>query len=281
MVSLHYVTGYQSGKQEEHETIQWIVDSIRESQHIYTTMICTTRNGAVYEQDKFDAFSLYIMYEGKKAGGESQNNDCLYYCIRKFKNGIKYLPKKLQKPYLLKRLLEIEDDDPIPIELIEQVEDIVKLNINVSGDHPYASLKQYDDTMDIILSNGHYTLQRDDNKFKILFKGFSFKRRRINTYCIVDETIYIYSTAVTPAISNIQNSWKWRRKLEKNSFTSKRLQSIRYKKHTWITTKTHKHYLKRRTEWSTCTNAKVLLQHPAPCFMNYPITPNSLKWLVS
>lgn len=179
MVSVHYDTGYQSGK--------WT--DLGKSSHVFD-YDRYDKNGVVYEQDEFDAFTLYIMYSGKKSGGVSKYNDCLWLCISKFKNG-KSVPSGLQTGAELKRRLGLNRSDDVPLDLIPQVEAFYKLNINVSGDHIHASTKNFESTLELVLSNGHYMLKRNDDKFKVLMKGFSFKRRQLHTYFIDGRNIII------------------------------------------------------------------------------------------
>lgn len=77
--------------------------------------------GVVYEQELFQEFVLYVMYKGKRAGGCGQHNDCLFYCIQKFRNGPEYMPEHLREPERLKSFLGLGREDPIPLEKLETV----------------------------------------------------------------------------------------------------------------------------------------------------------------
>lgn len=120
------------------------------------------------DPDFFASFKIYYTKFNKpKSGGCKSNsihNDCLWYCLKCALGDD--IPFKINFPSKLKQLLKLERDDKVSIDLIPQLEDVVKMKINVSGDHQYISLYDSIKSINLKLVNGHYTLDKT-NKVKV------------------------------------------------------------------------------------------------------------------
>ena len=123
------------------------------------------------EPDTFDRFWIYISKPIALAGGcnpkkDNGLNDCLYNCL-KMAYGTKWkLPQNIKTPELLKRRLNLQRGDPVPVQLIKEVETTSSICINVTGDHYYHSNQKFRRTIQLILTNGHYSLARNSERKK-------------------------------------------------------------------------------------------------------------------
>lgn len=128
-------------------------------------------------QNKFNAFSVYIIPTGQAAGGcDGEWNDCLWKCLRTAYNGAEYLPKKIEKPTQLKTMVGVKKADKIPVDKLGIIEDKLRIRINVSGDYLRSSTASYEREVDLILSNEHYTLKPMKNRS--LLKGWTKNKQR-------------------------------------------------------------------------------------------------------
>ena len=111
-----------------------------------------------YESIRFQ----FIPFKKIAEGGKDEHNDCLMICIMQyFKNTRKWID-----PAELKRKLKLDRDDPVPINLIEQVEEIINdgdakpYAIFVSGDFHFDSKIKSQKQIHLILSNGHCKINK-------------------------------------------------------------------------------------------------------------------------
>jgi hypothetical protein len=116
----------------------------------------------------YDMFWVYISEPKATVGGCNPKgdglNDCLYNCL-KMAYGTKWkLPQAIKTPELLKERLRLQRTDPIPIQLIAEIEVTSAICINVTGDHYYQSNKKYKRNITLVLANGHYSLARNPKR---------------------------------------------------------------------------------------------------------------------
>jgi hypothetical protein len=95
--------------------------------------------------------------------GEDENNDCLFNAI---KDTIKYyrLPKDFKAPDKLKKYLKIKRNDKIPLSKISMIEDLFKININLSGDECRVSKHKYTMTCNFIVKNEHIAIEKQNEQ---------------------------------------------------------------------------------------------------------------------
>ena len=169
IVSLKYDGGWRSGKifnldaEPELFNVEEYVDSTGQNKHKNINL----------NQKYFKQVSIFKIPTIKKGGCTKNNrNDCLFYCI-KDSIGQDNINVKLNTPKRLKCKLGLNRDDKIDIDLMPEVENLMSLNINVSGEHSYLSNGEHQRTMNIILQDGHYTLDTTKKVKKCLVKPTS------------------------------------------------------------------------------------------------------------
>ena len=119
------------------------------------------------DQNTFNEFVLYAIPKPKPEGGCSgnmRNNDCFFYAISKALEGDNNILVAVNTPTKLKNKLNVERTAKITMNLIPLAEKLMKCNINVFGDWDYASKGEYIRTVNLKLSNEHYT---HDRKHKV------------------------------------------------------------------------------------------------------------------
>ena len=130
------------------------------------------------DPETYEEFIVYITDPLLQVGGSLynskrtnfiENNDCLYRCLYLAYGTKSRLPQGIKTPKILKKNLNLKRDDPIPINLIPQVEGLAgTITINVTGDYIYQSNRKNKRTINLILANGHYSIAKnlDRKKFK-------------------------------------------------------------------------------------------------------------------
>jgi hypothetical protein len=110
------------------------------------------------------------------AGGTAKRNDCLWKCLRY--NTHIYVPWSV--PWMMKQFLGVPRNAPVGIEHIPALEQRLKVNIVVSGDHLYHPPAKYADTIHLRLVNGHFTPNGSCNPD--LIANASFREREVVIY---------------------------------------------------------------------------------------------------
>ena len=107
--------------------------------------------------DPMNYYHFNINYQIRpRAGGNSPLNDCLYDCLVFY--GIHSISAQALKTYL-----HLKRNDKVHIDLISALEKHSKLHkwkINVRGDELYISDKIASETMNLLLVDGHYTVDK-------------------------------------------------------------------------------------------------------------------------
>ncbi|RHZ81722.1 hypothetical protein Glove_117g588 [Diversispora epigaea] len=115
----------------------------------------------------YDQFIIYItnplVYEsGCNPKKDNGLNDCFYQCLYYAYGTFSKMPKVIEKPEMLKKVLVLQRNDPIPVSFIEKVEKIVKtIAINIIGDVTILSKSKVYRKITLVLANGHYTLAKN------------------------------------------------------------------------------------------------------------------------
>lgn len=118
-------------------------------------------NSITEEQTHFEEFRIYVLKDMPKAGGcTDPKNDCLYNCLK-----LVLLDKiPWESPSRFKQFLKIPSNMPVSINLIPQIEQkLSHYMINVKGDHVYTSRKGCIMEINLLLEDGHYTLERSNS----------------------------------------------------------------------------------------------------------------------
>ncbi|GAM26753.1 hypothetical protein SAMD00019534_099280 [Acytostelium subglobosum LB1] len=157
------------------------------------------------EPDTFQSFSIFVQKANPKAGGcSSEWNNCLYHCVKQCYPDI---VNTCNAPLRLKKYLNLDAKDPVPINMLSTVEDKFKVRIYVRGDHIYTSTKTFPREIRLKLTNGHYTLDKTDvyqtkgiaiKKQDRVMKPVAFK------YASDDDHVIIYDGATQSTMSREQ-----------------------------------------------------------------------------
>ncbi|GAM27646.1 hypothetical protein SAMD00019534_108220 [Acytostelium subglobosum LB1] len=109
--------------------------------------------------------------KGKAGGCDGEWNNCLYYCL------LDAYPEQVTehfgKPSRLKMFLGLDVKQKVSIKSIPELEDRLNIRINVKGDHCYASTSRATREVNLILTNGHYKLDKEGT---YVGKGIRFTR---------------------------------------------------------------------------------------------------------
>src|SRR6185436_6643825 len=120
----------------------------------------------------YDQFIIYITNPLAYKGGcnpkkDNGLNDCLYQCLYYAYGTFSKMPKVIEKPEMLKKVLRLQRNDPIPVSFIEKVEKLVKtIAINIIGDVTILSKSKAYRKITLVLANGHYTLAKNPNRIE-------------------------------------------------------------------------------------------------------------------
>ena len=162
------------------------------------------------DPDEYIAFRVSFMPMNHKhdEGGSDPHNDCLINCIKKFFYGNN--SQWFFQAETLKERLKINRDDPINVDHMPQVEEYIneiitmgrnnKLDyaIRISGDAEYISPIQTNKIIQIVLNNGHYSIDSKFNKIR----GRSYEERTIVMYEFTDDGINTFDGENETVISS-------------------------------------------------------------------------------
>ena len=132
-------------------------------------------------QSHFKEFVLYVIPMTVTKGGSDKYNDCLYDCIKLVIKDINLLPKTVQKASGFKRMLKLNRGDKIDIKLFPKIEDLLRINLNCSGNAVYTSACKYDRKINLKLVAEHFTLDKSTRKYKVRHNS-----RRV-AFCEINE----------------------------------------------------------------------------------------------
>ncbi|GAM25032.1 hypothetical protein SAMD00019534_082070 [Acytostelium subglobosum LB1] len=127
----------------------------------------------IEEPATFKTFFMFVHKPKRKAGGcDGEWNNCLYHCLHDVYP--EQVAEHFGKPSRLKKYLDLGVKEMIPIELIPSIEDKINVGINDKSDHCYISTNDAAREVNLILTNGHYTL---DNDGSYVVKGVAIKTK--------------------------------------------------------------------------------------------------------
>ncbi|KAM9963293.1 hypothetical protein ACTFIW_006519 [Dictyostelium discoideum] len=166
------------------------------------------------DNNSFKEFTIYVVNNPARAGGATsafgQDHTCLYDCLRE----IYGRDFKIKSDADFKEKIGSGKDIPVSIDLIDKVEDLLKVKIIVTGDYIHNSGYNSNKTIRLKLENGHYTI---DKSKKLRCKGISNKERVPLVYIFNDDT---KSYDVYGSIGQSVMSVKTFQEEKKNSFSS-------------------------------------------------------------
>lgn len=112
------------------------------------------------EFQNIQEFSIYVLEDPEKSGGNDLYNDCLYNCLKEVMG--KRCPYGFG--FDMKEHLNLKRNDKVPIELINKVDEYLgnDYKLTVSGDYTYNSTKKSKYEIRLKLLEGHYSIDRDD-----------------------------------------------------------------------------------------------------------------------
>ena len=94
-------------------------------------------------------------------------NNCLYQCLYYAYGTFSKLPRAIEKPDILKKALELQRDDPVPVSCIEKVERLARtIAINITEDVIRISSSPAYRRITLILANGHYSIVSNPDRRK-------------------------------------------------------------------------------------------------------------------
>ena len=115
------------------------------------------------EPKKYEKFQFYLVVKPKNEGGDDKHNDCLYNCLHLYLYD--RLPWKNAEEF--KTYLKLKRNDKVSINCIKKVEERLKTYaINIRGDYIYSSTVVSNKVINLILSDEHYTIDRDIDNCK-------------------------------------------------------------------------------------------------------------------
>lgn len=127
-----------------------------------------------HEQEYFYEFDIFLIERPRTDGGDNEFNNCLFNCIQSVLSD----KNPFKNDCSLKKYLNIPIRDTIDIKYIPKIEEKLKsYSINVFGDYQYISPNQKNKSIDLILSDGHYTLGDDKPYRKVNKNLVSYKER--------------------------------------------------------------------------------------------------------
>ena len=136
----------------------------------------------------YRTFAIFLIPKLDVVGNNSDNkkNDCLYTAIRHILED--KMPEGFRSPKTFKKRIGVERLDGVDISKMSLVEELMKVNINVVGEHIFTSSNKYNKNINLKLSKGHYSINqqaRTANSFK--------NSKAIIFYRIIKEEIHFVS----------------------------------------------------------------------------------------
>lgn len=133
-----------------------------------------------YDWSVSDMFIIYAWFDDvhRPRGGDDEHNDCLLNCI--FQRIGKYrLPKEYKTSESIKTKLGLNRDDKISLAIFPRIERLLKINLNCSGDFTFTSINKFQMSVNVILENEHYTLDKEIDTAKELKRGLEYNQKQL------------------------------------------------------------------------------------------------------
>jgi len=129
---------------------------------------------------------------GKGVGDKDPYNNCLYNALRwaLTYEVAEMMPTFPNEAWELKKMLKIEKCDGVHVKHIPTLEEKLKININVFGDHIYTSPHLHQRTVSVKLQDGHFEYKAN-SKMSASLRTYN-KVRELVYYNIVDDIVVTY-----------------------------------------------------------------------------------------
>lgn len=158
----------------------------------------------------YDRFIVYMTDPLESAGGcdpknDNGLNDCLYRCLYQAYGTFSKLPKSIEKPEFLKQALDLERDEPVPVECIGKVEKLAgTIAINIVGNVTRISKSPAYRQVTLALANGHYSIVPNPDRRKITTAINKPKKPLIYCENGVNDTVAIFDGKSVRSIDMIE-----------------------------------------------------------------------------
>ena len=183
MVALKFDSGWRTGE---------MFDNIEEPNFFDPDSFYTgikANKERIPAQKTFHDFVIYTIPKAKPAGGIFYKNDCLFRCLMyAFDDDFSTLPPNWRAPNKIKEKLGLNREDMIPIALFKELEDGLKINLNCVGDYSYTSTGEHNRTINLILANEHYTIDKSKRHYNI-----PLNRKPVVFYEVINNEYHIIS----------------------------------------------------------------------------------------
>jgi len=146
-----------------------------------------------FSNKKHNNFALVAMIKPKRGKADDDNN-CMYNAIVEGLGGLEYVPcvRLRNNKYYLQERLKLNIYGGISIDYIPKIEELVGINIFVTGDYQHVSECKYMKTVRLELIGGHYSVEESDELKKMLIKGYRKKNYRIKTFNVENNNVTMF-----------------------------------------------------------------------------------------
>lgn len=125
---------------------------------------------------------------------EDDKNDCLYNCILKaFNYNSNLLPPGIQRPSSLKKKLNLQRDEKIPIELLPTIEALYDISFIIKGDIEYTSETIKKHNICLTARDNHVSVKQNESNLKFYMRYEEVDRDEVYTICFEEDDIIIYN----------------------------------------------------------------------------------------
>ena len=125
--------------------------------------------------DSYDMFALYLSALPETFMGHSENNDCLYNCLKQVLGN--HLLKIFPEPVDFKKFLKLPKYAKIDLKYMDQIEKRLNVSINFSGDDQYTSKLNSLKVINLKIINEHCLLDEKMKKKDIFNLGVKISNR--------------------------------------------------------------------------------------------------------
>ena len=145
-------------------------------------------DNAIEFNTDYRQFAVFWLPKPEFIGNTSKNNknDCLFIAIRNILED--KMPEGFRSPKTFKKRIGVERMDGVDICKMGLVEELMKININVTGEHTYTSSNKYNKNICLTLVSGHYSVDQ-----KALHTKSFLNRKPIILYKIELKTVHMIS----------------------------------------------------------------------------------------
>jgi hypothetical protein len=158
------------------------------------------------DPDYFNRFIIYVRDTPPNSGGcDGELNDCLYRCLKLIYGTFSKMPRAIEKPEYIKKLLGLNRNDPVPVASIDKIEVLARnLALNITGDVTRISKSRSDRHATLILSEGHYTLATNPGRMHPSYLDTKQKSPFVYQEDGLNNTVMIYNNKKVKTLTSMQ-----------------------------------------------------------------------------